>query len=302
MPSKSQNPKAVAVQSPRDLVGNTPLVRLRRMGEPDGAPIYVKLENTNPSGSIRDRYIQEIIERAHLAGQLQPGDSVAIAGIDDSSVAAAFVSSTLGLNLRVFAPSGSSRRLVPLIERWGGVVEWTADADGLAGSIREAAAWARPEPGRTYVDGFRRTAVREAYRAVAHEILRSLEGQPLGAFITSVTTGGTFRRVSAELMEENPTLLVGGVHILENEFASVQLPDGVREITLAETWALRDEIARSEGILLGPKGAACVKVALELQRELLPHQAIVTLNPDAGHRYLGWEHKTLFKATTFQGL
>lgn len=291
-----------AVNSLRDLVGNTPLVRLRRTGRPDGAPIYVKLENLNPSGSIRDRYVQEIVERAMLAGQLEKGDEIAIAGIDDSSVAAAFVSSTLGLGLRVFAPDGSSRRLVDLIERWGGQVEWTPDSEGLEGSIRQAAAWARPYPDRMYVDGFRRLAVREAYRAMAHEILTSLDGSPLGAFITSVTTGGTFRSVSAELLEEHPTLQIAGIHILENEFASPDLPEGVRDITLAETWELRDETARREGILLGPKGAACLKVALELQEQLLPDQAIVTLNPDAGHRYLGWEAKTLFKATTFEGI
>lgn len=289
-------------ESLRDLVGNTPLVRLRRTGDPGGAPIYVKLENFNPSGSIRDRYIQEIIERAKLAGQLEPGDAVALAGIDDSSVAAAFVASALGLGLRLFAPTGSSRRLVPLIERWGGEVEWTPDEEGLEGSIKRAADWARPYPDRMYVDGFRRLAVKEAYRAMAHEILRSLDGQPLGAFITSVTTGGTYREVSGELREEHPMLKVAGVHILENEFATPNLPDGVREITLAETWALRDDTARREGVLLSPKGAACLKVALELQQQIPPEQAIVTLNPDAGHRYLGWESKTLFRASTQAGL
>ncbi len=302
MPPQPSFVQPASVKSPRDLVGNTPLVRLRRTGRPDGAPIYVKLENLNPSGSIRDRYVQEIIERAMLAGQLQAGDGVAVAGIDDSSVAAAFVASSLDLALRVFAPTSSSLRLVPLIERWGGVIEWTPNTDGLEGSIKRAADWARPRADRMYVDGFRRLAVREAYRAMAHEILRSLDGRPLGAFITSVTTGGTFRSVSAELLAEHPTLVVAGVHILENEFASPDLPEGVRDITLAQTWDLRDETARKEGLLLGPKGAACLKVALELQRDLLPDQAIVTLNPDAGHRYLGWEDRTLFKATKFQGL
>lgn len=288
------------VGSVRDLVGNTPMVRLARTGATDGAPIYVKLENYNPSGSMRDRYVQEIIERAMLAGQLQARDAVAIAGIDDSSVAAALVARTLQLQLRVFAPAGSSRRLVPLIVRWGGTIEWTPDEEGLNGAIERAADWARPKPDRLYVDGFRRLAVRDAYRAMAQEILRSLEGRPLGAFVTSVTTGGTFRALSAELREEHPMLKVAGVHILENEFASPNLPQGVREITLAETWQWRDRIARDEGVLLGPKGAACLKVALELQKVISPDSAIVTLNPDAGHRYLGWEEKSLFKATMAQ--
>jgi cysteine synthase A len=294
-----RQPKPVAVDSLRDLVGNTPLVRLQRTGSPDGPPIYVKLENLNPSGSIRDRYIQEIIERALLAGQLQPGDTVALAGIDDSAVSAAFVASVLDLEVRIWAPRGSSHRLVPLIGRWGATIEWTDDDGGLDEAIRQAADWARPEPDRLYVDGYRRAAVKESYRAMAHEILDALEGEPLGAFVTSVTTGGTFRAVSAELQQANPMLQVGGIHILENEFAAPELPGQVEEITLDETWELRSRIARDEGLLLGPKGAACVKLATELQSELLPDQAIVALNPDAGHRYLGWEDKTLFKATQF---
>lgn len=290
--------KPPAVHSLADLVGNTPLLRLRRTGRPDGPPIYVKLENYNPSGSIRDRYIQEIVERALLAGQLQRGDTVAIAGIDDSAVAASFVSSALGLRTRIWAPSGSSRRLVPLIERWGGVITWTDDEAGLEGAIREAADWARPEPDRLYVDGFRRLAVQEAYRAMAHEILRALAGAPLGAFITSVTTGGTFRAVSSELKETHPMLQVAGIHITENEFATTDRPDGVQEMTLKEAWRWRDDLARKEGLLLGPKGAACVKLAIDMQDKLQSDdQAIVALNPDAGQRYLGWEDKTLFKAT-----
>ena len=246
-------PRAPTVESLADLVGNTPLLRLRRMGRPDGPPIYVKLENYNPSGSIRDRYIQEIVERAMIAGQLQTGDTVALAGIDDSAVAAAFVASALGLHTRVFAPAASSQRLVPLITRWGTEIVWTSDDAGLQGAIRDAATWARPEPDRMYVDGFRRLAVREAYAAMAREILRALDGAPLGAFVTSVTTGGTFRAVSSELKRTHPLLAVGGIHITENEFVSDELPVGVDAITLAETWAWRDEIAHKEGLLLGPK-------------------------------------------------
>ena len=84
--------------------------------------------------------------------------------------------------------------------------------------------------------------------------------------------------------------------LTENEFVSDELPVGVDAITLAETWAWRDEIAHKEGLLLGPKGAACVKMAVEFQdRVASDDQAIVALNPDAGYRYLGWEDKTLFR-------
>ncbi len=294
---KTEPRRPLAFDRLSDLVGNTPLLRLGSLGDEGGAPVYLKLENRNPSGSIRDRYVLEIIERAMAAGQLMKGDTVAIAGIDDSAISAAFIGSVLGLRVRVWAPKGSSKRLVPLIRRWGASIEWTPDEDGLEGAIATAAEWARPEPTRLYVDGYRRHAVREAYRLMAHEILRTLGGTPLGGFVTSVTTGGTYRAVDAELRQHHPMLQVGGVHLTENEFADPDRPDGVEEMTLAEAFEWRDRIARAEGLLVGPKGAACVKLALEMQGRVRPDQAIVALNPDAGQRYLGWETKPLYRAT-----
>ncbi|MBA2665103.1 MAG: pyridoxal-phosphate dependent enzyme [Bradymonadaceae bacterium] len=283
-----------------ELVGNTPLVRLTRLGDATKAPIYIKMENLNPSGSMRDRYVAEILERAVLAGNIVAGDSVALAGLDDSAVAAALFGSVLAIKVRVFAPADSSKRLLPIVERYGGELVWTPAEAGIEGAIEEAAQWTRQGYDRTYVDGYRRQAVRDAYSAIASEILQALEGRVLGAFITSVTTGGTFRHVARELRQTYPSLQVGGAVLID-----VDYPDLVehqfnllRRITFAQTWEMRDELARTEGLMLGPKGAACVKVALDLQQELSSDEIIVALNPDSGQRYLGWENKPLF-ATSY---
>ncbi len=279
-----------------ELVGNTPLMRLSRLGDPQKAPVYIKMEQMNPSGSMRDRYVAEILERAVLAGNIVPGDTVALAGLDDSAVAAALFGSVLGVHVCVFAPKDSSRRLLPLVIRYGADIIWTAVDGGVEGAIEEAAAWARQAPDRTYVDGYRRQAVRDAYSAIAGEILQALGDQRLGAFITSVSTGGTFRHVARELRQTYPSLQVGGAVLIDVEY-----PDLVehqfnllRHITMDEVWEMRDQIAKHEGFMIGPKGAACVKVALELQQVLPPDEVIVALNPDSGQRYLGWEDKPLF--------
>lgn len=279
-----------------ELVGNTPLMRLSRLGDPEKAPVYIKMEQMNPSGSMRDRYVAEILERAVLAGNIVPGDTVALAGLDDSAVAAALFGSVLGVQVRVFAPKDSSRRLLPLVMHYGAKIIWTDVEGGVEGAIEEAAGWARQAPDRTYVDGYRRQAVRDAYSAIAGEILQALGDQRLGAFITSVSTGGTFRHVARELRQTYPSLKVGGAVLIDVEY-----PDLVehqfnllRHITIDEVWEMRDQIAQHEGLLIGPKGAACVKVALELQQVLPPDEVIVALNPDSGQRYLGWEDKPLF--------
>ncbi len=287
-PSENRSP---VVERIDELVGNSPLVRLSNLGSTEGAPIYVKMENLNPSGSIRDRYIAEILERAVAAGMLMQDDTVVLAGLDDSAAAAAMIGGILGVKTRVYAPEDASQRLLPLIRKYGAHVEWTPTEGGLKLAVEKAADWSRKGADRIYVDGYRREAVRDAYSGIAAEILQALKGKKLGAFITSVSTGGTFRHVARELRETRPTLNVGGAILGE-----LELPDfkehqfnSLQRFSVAEAFSMRDKIAHAEGILVGPKGAASVGLALELQRRLSPQEAIVALNPDSGQRYLGWE-------------
>ncbi|MFP4599511.1 MAG: pyridoxal-phosphate dependent enzyme [Persicimonas sp.] len=288
-----------AVERSDELVGRTTLVRLRRVVDEDGPEVYVKMENTNPSGSIRDRYITEIVTRAVDAGYIVAGDSLAIAGIDDSSVAAAWLTNLLQLDLRVFAPMHSSRRLVPLIERYGADIEWTDEDGGLDSAIDKAAGWARQAADRMYVDGYRRQAVKDAYTDMADEILEALHGRILGAFVTSVTTGGTFRHVAGELRETHPAMQVGGAVLTDYDFPDLRghAYNRLRKVSLKEAWQMRDRLAREEGLLLGPKGAAAVLVAVEMRADLPDEEVIVALNPDSGQRYLGWEDTPLFEVT-----
>lgn len=299
MPNRQAlGPALTTVESVTELIGNTPMVRLSHQGQAQLAPIYVKLEQLNPSGSIRDRYIAEILQRSFEAGQMEPGDEVSIAGLDDSAVSAAFLGQRLGLGVHVFAPRASSRRLLALVERFGAKVIWTDADGGIHGAVHDASAWARQDVGRFYIEGFRRQAVRESYAGVSQEILLSLQGRPLGAFVSSVSTGGTFREVSRHLRETHPALLVAGAVLLDVNFAKLgaQPGDLLERVTMEDAWQQRDELARQEGLLLSPKGAACIVLAKKLRAQISPDQVIVVINPDAGQRYLGWEDKPLFSA------
>lgn len=281
------------------LTGNTPLVKLNRIAEGEGADVYIKMENVNPSGSIRDRYTREIVTQAVRAGYIVAGDTLAIAGIDDSAVAIALLSDLLNLKLRIFAPANSSRRQVKLVERFGADIVWTKQESGTSGAIDEAARWSREASDRIYVDGYRREAVNEAYRAMAAEILEALDGRILAAFVTSVTTGGTLRHVAGELRETHPELQVGGAVLTDLEFPelSAHSYNRLSKIGLKQAWEMRDFVAQKEGLLLSPKGAAAVLMALEMRPDLPDDQIIVALNPDSGQRYMGWEDKPLFEVT-----
>ena len=149
-----------------------------------------------------------------------------------------------------------------------------------------------------FVNGDRREAVREAYDIIADELLEALGDRPLGAFITSVTTGGAYRQVTGELRETHPEMVVGGAVLAQRSFPSLE-DDAKRnileDIDIEKAWEMRDRIARKEGLLVGPKGAAAVTLALRLQTEVRSQDALVALNPDAGQRYLGWEDDTKFE-------
>ncbi len=278
------------------LIGHTPLLKLPHISG-EGPPILLKMENLNPSGSIRDRYLSEIIIRAVEAGEMREGDVLSMAGIDDCSVAAAFLAPRFGLSLEIFAPERESRRLLPLLDKYGANIEWLPDEYSWSDAIEEAASWARRASNRMFVDGYRREAVRHSYGTVADEILEALDDRSLGAFITSVTTGGAYDEVSQELRQTHPEMYVGGAVLGQRDFPSLKEGDKstLHHVSMEEAWSVRDRIARDEGILIGPKGAASVALALELRKQVDESEAIVALNPDAGQRYLGWEGDTVFQ-------
>ena len=284
------------------LVGNTPMVKLRGLSPEGKAAIYVKMENYNPSGTMRDRYIAEILQRSVAAGHTMPGDAVALAGLDDSALAAALLGNLLGFSVHLFVPKDAGRRQLDLIMRYGPTIHWLPEGTGLREAMDAAAAWARPEPDRLYVDAFRRQAVCDAYQGIASEIMLALRGHTLGGFATSVSTGGTFREVSAHLRQTFPALKLGGAVLLEDtplDSLRTSKDDILERIALEDAWAMRDQVARTEGVMLGPKGAAALMLAIEMQRELAAHDVIVSLNPDAGQRYLGWEERVTFQHQPF---
>ncbi len=293
---------APASRRMRQLVGSTPLLRVQTDGFPhagdvDGThgPVYFKMEQANPTGSIRDRYLGEILGRAVAAGTLLEGDTIAVAGIDDSAVAAAFLTGQFDLELRIFAPTSESRRLLPLVEKFGADIEWLEDTD-YAEAIDAAVEWTRGASDRMFIDGYRPRAVTDAYADIADEIRNGLEELEPGAFVTSVTTGGAYRQVTGELRTSHPELVVGGAVLSDREFPS--LPDDdehvLRSVSLERAWEVRDWLAAKRGLLVGPKGAAAFSLACELQNRLDSSRTAVALNPDAGQRYLGWEGTELF--------
>jgi cysteine synthase A len=290
------------------LIGHTPLITLSRLAEPGQPEVLVKHEGFNPGGSIRDRTVLEILDNAFASGLLRRGDEVVVAGASNSAVAACVIGQARGCRVTVFHPKSGPHRLVELLRRAGATLIETNGPGGLAHSVTEGAIYARQHIGRIFIDTGRREALKDAIQHIAREIIEALEGQPLGAFVTSCSTGATLRIVSQELRVQYPELEVVGVTIaapaqrqgyyddaVTADRVPAANPPGAQSVLLPESaaWRARGLLARTEGLLLGPKGASAALTALRLRPRVPPDRAIVALSIDGGQRYLGSEPKEI---------
>ena len=282
------------------LIGHTPLIEI-----PGGAGprIYVKHEGYNPGGSIRDRTVLEILDNAAASGLLLRGDELVIAGASNSAISAVMIGNARGYPVTVFHPKGASDRLLRLVVEAGGTLKRTPAEEGTDGAVA-AAAWAQEKAGRIFIDAGRREALYDAIHHIAREILESLAGHTLAAFVTSVSTGATLRHVARELRKHTPELIVVGARIkAPAERASLyddvstpiswsplgDVTADLIDVEELDAWRARRDLAHSCGLLLGPKGASAVIGAQRLAAWIPPDQAIVALSIDGGQRYFGAE-------------
>lgn len=286
------------LQGADDLVGHTPLISLRRAAP--GAPsVLLKHEGYNPGGSIRDRTVQEILNNAVASGLLRRGDELVVSGATNSAVAATVLGQAQGYRAVIFHHQQGPPRLLALLEQLGARVH-LVQGDPL----QEAATYARSRAGRIFIDPGRREALCDAISHIGREIVVDLSGQPIGAFVTSFSTGSTLRHVAAVLRQQSPSMKVAGVQLRTPTTRSGYYHDVAPSVTMErqalgnsdaehfavselEAWTARALLARAEGLLLGPKGAAAVLVALRIRHQLPDEAAVVALSIDGGQNYLG---------------
>src|SRR5438874_11957506 len=119
-----------------ELVGETPMLHLRRMAPPGGADIYAKLEYMNPGGSVKDRAAIGMIARAEREGRLKPGDTIVEATAGNTGIGLALIGVSKGYRVRFFVPQRMSKEKVQVMEALGAEVARTPDAEGMQGAIK----------------------------------------------------------------------------------------------------------------------------------------------------------------------
>ena len=295
------------VEDITDLIGQTPMLRLRRVARPEWAAVYSKLEFLNPGGSVKDRAALGMILDAERRGILKPGSTIVEATAGNTGVGLALVGVNRGYRVVLFVPEGYAEEKCILMRGFGATVVRTPEAEGMSGAIRQALEVVKNDPGVFPALQFENPANPQFHHdTTAVEIWEQMEGG-IDAFVSGVGTGGTFTGVAQFLKEQNPAILTvavetqgsvlqggePGPHRVEGIGASFvpktfdrSAADEIVMVNDDEAFAMVKRLAAEEGLLAGSSSGAIVHAALAVAERLGPGKRVATIIPDSAERYL----------------
>jgi cysteine synthase A len=289
------------------LIGETPMVRLSKIGGNDVAEICAKLESLNPGGSVKDRIALSMIETAEGQGLPKSGDTIVEPTSGNTGIGLAMVAAVKGYKLILTMPEDMSIERRRLFTRFGAQLVLTPAIEGMTGAVY--AAQELQEKKKYFMpQQFNNLANPEIHRrTTAREILRQTEGK-IDAFVAGVGTGGTITGVGEVLKAEkgdvhlvaveptkSPVLAGGkaGIHGIQGIGASF-VPGVLNRTIYDELIAVKDEdafamtarLTREEGLLVGISSGSNVWASLQVAKKLGPGKRVVTMLCDTGERYL----------------
>jgi cysteine synthase A len=300
-------------QSLLDLVGQTPLVRVRLEDDGTRAQVWAKLENLNPGGSVKDRICRAMIEDAEARGLLTKPGPVVEPTSGNTGIGLAVVCAVKGYRLILTMPESMSLERRQLLEAYGAEIVLTSAEGQMEGAIAKAREIVDQTPGAFMPQQFESAANPSVHaRTTAFEILQAMSGLTIDAFVAGVGTGGTVSGVGPELAKSFPDVRVIAVEpdacatISRGErgptkiqgLAAGFVPKNydptavteVRTVTDDDAWKTKVLLARREGLLVGISAGAAMAVALRVAREIGdPKKHVVTVLPDTGERYFSLE-------------
>jgi cysteine synthase A len=295
-----------------DAIGNTSLVRLRKVVPPDSAEIWVKLEWENPSGSIKDRMAHAVISRAEADGRLKPGDTVVEYTGGSTGTSLALVCAAKGYRLRIVTSDAFSAEKRDHMAALGAELTLVPSEGGLTTKklildMIEGARNLSREPHTYFTDQLNNLDSLAGYHALGEEIWTQTNGQ-LDAFVHCVGTGASSRGVATVLKRHKPSVKIvvvepaessvlrggaAGPHKIEGVGIGYTPPlwdpnvvDEIVPVTTADAKAMTRCLAREEALFAGTSSGANVVAALEAAKRLGRGAKVVTLMADSGLKYL----------------
>ena len=282
-----------------DCIGNTPLVRLQRLGGDTSNTLLVKLEGNNPAGSVKDRPALSMINRAELRGDIQPGDTLIEATSGNTGIALAMAAAIKGYKMILIMPDNSTAERKWAMTAYGAELILVSKEEGMEGA-RDLAERLQAEGRGKVLDQFANGDNPEAhYNGTGPEIWRQTGGS-VTHFISSMGTTGTIMGTSRYLKEQNPAIQIVGLQPQEGSaipgirrWPEEYLPkiyqaervDQIIDMGQAEAEHVMRRLAREEGIFCGVSSGGSVAGMLRLSQQV-ENAVLVAIICDRGDRYL----------------
>ena len=296
------------VDNVTQIIGNTPVVKLRNVVDEDAADIYVKLEYQNPGGSVKDRIALAMIEKAEREGKIQPGDTIVEPTSGNTGIGLAFVCAAKGYNAVFTMPETMSQERRNLLKAYGAELVLTPGSEAMKGAIKKAKEL-KEEHGYFEPQQFENLANPEIHElTTGPELVDQFEGKQIDAFLAGVGTGGTLSGVGKVLRKEYPNVEIvaiepeaspvlsggeSGPHKLQGlgagfvpDTLNTDIYDSIIKVGNDTAMDMARRVAKEEGILAGISSGAAIYAAIQKAKELGKGKTVVTVLPSNGERYL----------------
>ena len=294
-----------------ELIGNTPMLKLNRMVEPDMAQVLAKLESYNVGGSVKDRICLSMIEDAERKGLIGPDSTIIEPTSGNTGIGLAMICAVKGYRCMLTMPETMSLERVHILKSYGAEVILTPGIDGMLGSIKKAEELLQKIPNSFMPQQFKNEANPEIHRKTTAKEILEVTGGAIDAFVAGVGTGGTITGVGEVLKGKNAKIKIVAVEPRVSAVLSGGEPgphkiqgigagfipeilnrDIIDEIVLvydSDAFTTSRRLAREEGLFVGISAGAAVWVALKVAKTLGKGKVVVVILPDTGERYFSMQ-------------
>lgn len=298
-----------------EAVGNTPLIRLNRMTDPEDAEVLVKFEAVNIGGSVKTRTALNMIQAAEKDGRIGLDTIIVEPTSGNQGIGLALIGAVKGYKTRIIMPDSVSEERRKLVKNYGAEVVLIHDEGNIGACIEKcmqtALQMAKDDPNVFVPQQFENEANSQAHREqTGREILKQAD-KPIHGFCSGIGTGGTITGVGEALREQNPDILIWAIEpehaaILSGKEVGSHIQMGIGDgvipkilhqdvyqdiviVTDEEALATARELAAKEGLMCGITGGTNVAAALRMAKKLGKGKTVVTILPDTAERYFSTE-------------
>ncbi|GLC29227.1 cysteine synthase A [Clostridium omnivorum] len=290
-----------------EMIGKTPILKLNNLIDENMGEVYLKLENKNPAGSVKDRAALGMIERAEKDGIIKAGDTIVEPTSGNTGIALSMIGRLKGYKVIIVMPETMSLERRSMIKAYGAELVLTEGAKGMKGAIAKAQEISEEGKGIYIPQQFINSAnPNKHYETTAEEIVEDLKD--IDVFVSAVGTGGTVSGVGKRLKEINKLIKVVAVEPAKSPVLSGGEPgphkiqgigagfvpdnfnkdviDDIVTVTEEEAFETARLVASKEGVLIGISSGANVAIALKMAKKLGKGSKVVTIACDGGEKYL----------------